>query len=146
MFYISISLGSGSISLGAIIGGVMAIIVVISVLIIAIPLCICCYLGVGIGAKCRKGIYTPFSNDVTGLPTTTTTTDVTTHTSMDYTTNKTPSPPPYAATEYPQENAPPCPLELPGGHPPQQHACDPREGIELQPAPYPPEPYMPQQY
>ena len=109
----------------------MAFIVVICVLIIAIPLCICCYLGVGIGAKCRKGIYSPLTTVVTDLPTTTTTTAVAADTDMDHSASNTPSPPPYPATEYPQENPPPYPLELSGGYPPQQHADDPIEGYPI---------------
>ena len=126
MFSISISLGHSSSNLGAIIGGVMACIVVICVLVIAIPLCICCYRGVGIGAKCRKRIYTPLSNVVTDLPTTTTTTDVTTSTNMDCSSASATSPPTGVpnfdppATEYPQENPPPYSLQSSGEHPPQQ--------------------------
>ena len=128
MFSISVSLGHNSSNLGAIIGGVMACIVVICVLIIAIPLCICCYRGVGIGAKCRKHIYTPLSTDIPDLPTTTTTTDVTTDTNMDCSAS-TPSPPATVpnfdsqktspATVYPQENPLSYTLQLPGEHQPQ---------------------------
>ena len=125
-FYI---LGGISSSLGAIIEGVMAVIIMICVLIIAIPLCIC--LGVGIGAKCWKSIYTPHSTAVTGLPTTTTTTAVTMDTNMDHSASNMPFPPPYPATEYTQKNPPPYPLELSGEYPPQQHADDPPEGYPI---------------
>ena len=137
MFSISISLGRSSSNLGAIIGGVMACIVVICVLIIAIPLCICCYRGVGIGAKCRKRIYTPFSNVITDLPTTTTTTDVTTSTNMDNSSARAPSPPTTVPsfdsqqtsppTEYPQKNPPSYTLQSPGEYQPQQQVDHPLE-------------------
>ena len=118
----------------------MACIVVICVLLIAIPLCICCYRGVGIGAKCRKGIYTPLSTDITSLPTTTTTNTVITDTSMDYFAASAPSPPPavpyltggypqqtYPATDYPQEKPPPYSLQPLGEYSPQQHVDCPPE-------------------
>ena len=141
MFSISISLGHSSSNLGAIIGGVMACIVVICVLIIAIPLCICCYRGVGIGGKCRKRIYTPLSNVITDLSTTTTTTDVTTSTNMDCSSVSATSPPTAVpnfdpqqtspATEYPQENPPPYSPQSSGEHPPQQQANSPPEGYPI---------------
>ena len=114
----------------------MAFIVVICVLI-AIPLIICCYLGVGIGTTCRK---IPLPTVVPGLPTTTITNDVTADTNMDYSAANAPSlysqPPsvPYPATRFPPENPCPYPLQPPGEYPLQQHAGYPAEG-------YPPQQY-----
>ena len=42
-------------SIGAIIGGVVAAVFICCVFIITIPICICCYLGVGIGAAVHGG-------------------------------------------------------------------------------------------
>ena len=119
----------------------MTCIIVLGALLIAIPLCICCYLGVGICAKCRKGIYTPLSTDITSLPTTTTTNTVITDTSMDYFAASAPSPPPAApyladeypqqtcpATDYRQEKPPPYSLQPLEEHSPQQYAGYPPEG------------------
>ena len=76
-------------------------------------------------------------------------TDVTTDINMDYSTGNVPSPPlavhpqqMYPATEYPQENLPPYPLQLPGGYPPQQCAGYPSERY---PTPYLPKTYPPWQ-
>ena len=147
-----LSLGASSSNLGAIMGGVMACIVVICVLIIVIPLCICCYLGVGIGAKCRKGIYTLCSTVVAGLPTTTTTTNVTNDTNMHYSAGNVSSsysespaiPCPagghpeqtYPTTGYSQETPPPYPIQPLGGYLPQQFAGYPLEGYPPQHAQY----------
>ena len=157
-----LSLGGSSSSLGGVIGGVIALIVVPCILIITIPLCICCYLNVGIGAVCRKGICTLRSTVVTGLPTTTTTTDVTTDTNICHSTANAPSPhsqPPavpypahgypqqtYPITGYSQENPSPYPLQSPRGYPPQQFAgCPPESYPPQQYANYPYEGYPPQQ-
>ena len=124
----------------------MAFIVVMCVLIIAILLCVCCYLGVGIGTNCCKRIYTPLPTDVTGLPTTTTTTAVTTDTNMDYSAANAPSlysqPPsvPYPAggylqqtpvADYPQENPPSYPLQPLGEYLRQQQADNDPEGYPI---------------
>ena len=124
----------------------MGFIIVICVLIIAILFCVCCYLGMGIGTKCSKHIYTRLSTDVTDLPTTTTTTDVTTGTNMDYFTASAPSlysqplAVPYSAggypqltpvADYPQEEPPPYSMQPPEEYQPQQQAGHPSESYPI---------------
>ena len=144
-----LSLGGISTSLVAIVGGTTAFIMVLCVLIIAIPLCICCCLG----AVRHKGSYTPNST-VKGLPTTTTTTDVTTDTNNDYTGANAPFPSkppavPYPAIRYPhnQENPALYPQQLPRGYLPQQYAGYPSDGYPPEEhAGYPPEGYPPEEH
>ena len=138
-----------SVSAGTIAGAVVGVIfgIIFCILIFTVPFCICCCLGVGVGASSRRSPITR----VVAHPTTTTTTAVIT-TEETNTSNFSPTkqdPPPSYFQPPPQENPYPTAYPTQPGYP-QQPPGYPAGGYpgqsEYQQYPGYPQPYPPTQY